>query len=146
MGFMYRHSRFLFFLLMSLLLLGFSLSGFPQNQGKIQSPPSGYWYHGIYPGPEDMSGEEDRITLKSLEQYESAVGKKAAWVYFSHEWSQSEEFPLETVSWIHDHGSIPFIRLMLRYSSQQNIKEKFGEILMRHYMLGELLLITIDIP
>lgn len=124
MGTVYKYSRFLGLLLITFFLFNIINEGLAQKQLKINLPPSGRLYHGVYPGPEDLSGEENLITLKSLELYEKAVGKKVAWVYFSHEWSQGENFPLETVHWIRNHGTIPFIRLMLRYKPQQNIKER----------------------
>jgi hypothetical protein len=124
LGSIYKHSRLFGFLLIAFLFFNFTNEGLAQKPAKISLPPSGYLYHGVYPGPEDLSGEENLITLKSLKLYETAVGKKAAWVYFSHEWSQGEDFPIDTISWIQEHGSIPFIRLMLRYKPQQNIKER----------------------
>ncbi|MCX6089925.1 MAG: glycosyl hydrolase [Candidatus Atribacteria bacterium] len=118
------YSSLLVFLFIVYSLIFFVDTAFTQGQAKISSPPSGYLYHGVFPGPEGASGEENLITLKSLEQYESAVGKKVAWVYFSQEWAHDQRFPLETVSWIHDHGSIPFIRLMLRSTLEHYTKEK----------------------
>ena len=124
LGSIYKHSCLFGFFLIAFLFFSIINEGLAQKQLKINLPPSGRLYHGVYPGPEDLSGEENLITLKSLELYEKAVGKKVAWVYFSHEWSQGENFPLETVHWIRNHGTIPFIRLMLRYKPQQNIKER----------------------
>lgn len=78
----------------------------------IQSPPKGFLYHGVFPG--GRTGEEDDITPLDLAVYEDAVGKHAAWVYFSNNWYQSRAFPLNTAEWIRARGSIPYIRLMLR--------------------------------
>ncbi len=89
---------------------------------KIPLPPPGSLYHGVFPGR--LDGSEDQITPADLEEYESAVGKTAAWVYFSHEWSNGTAFPLDTVTWIHDHGSVPYIRLMMRSTTEQNKAEK----------------------
>ena len=87
----------------------------------IPHPPKGYLYQGIYPGGETR--EEDDITLKDLRSYEQTVGKTAAWVYFSNNWYRSRKFPLATATWIREAGSIPFIRLMLRSSPDQNQAE-----------------------
>jgi hypothetical protein len=84
----------------------------------ILLPPSGKLYHGIYPG--GKIGAEDDITLADLQSYESAAGKKAAWLYFSHNWYISRLFPLQTANWIRSAGSIPYIRLMLRSYPDQN--------------------------
>ncbi len=83
-------------------------------------PANGYLYHGVYPG--GKTGKEDDITPEDLASYESAVGKKAAWVYFSNNWGTSRSFPLETVVWIDQAGSVPFIRLMLR-SNMEHFKQ-----------------------
>lgn len=84
-------------------------------------PPSGYLYHGVYPG--GITGEEDDLSLNDLTSYETAAAKRAAWVYFSHNWYAERSFPLETVTWIRETGSIPFIRLMLRSSADTDIAE-----------------------
>lgn len=99
----------------------------------VPVPPAGQLYHAVYPGeaiadssplPEDgIPYEEDGLTLEDLRSYEEHVGKTAAWTYFSHNWFRDRRFPLETASWIRDTGSIPYIRLMLRSSSEQNIAE-----------------------
>jgi hypothetical protein len=63
------------------------------------------------------SGSEDEITPQLVDQYETAAGRRVAWVYFSHNWYRSREFPLDKVNWISARGAVPFIRLMLRSSS-----------------------------
>ncbi len=87
----------------------------------ISPPPAGYLYHGVYPG--GVTGEESDVTLDDLLSYEAASGKTAAWVYFSHNWYQGRGFPLATATWIRDAGSVPYIRLMLRSSADQNVDE-----------------------
>jgi hypothetical protein len=77
-------------------------------------PPAGKMYHGVFPGSLENPGSEDGITPADLDSYEAAVGHRVAWVYFSHEWSHGEAFPLATASWIRERGSVPFIRLMMR--------------------------------
>ncbi len=85
-------------------------------------PPQGKLYHGVYPG--GVTGEEDDITPKNLSSYEQLAGKAATWVYFSDNWYKGRSFPIETATWIRSTGSIPFIRLMLRSSPQQNVSER----------------------
>ena len=80
--------------------------------GDIPNPPAGKLYHGVYPG--GVTGEEDDLTLADVTTYENAAGKHAAWVYFSHNWYHGRAFPTRTAAWIRKHGSIPYIRLMLR--------------------------------
>lgn len=89
---------------------------------KIPLPPPGSLYHGVFPGRFD--GAEDEISLFELDSYEQAAGKPAAWVYFSHNWFNDRAFPQVTVDWIHERGSIPYIRLMMRNSEDQHKAEK----------------------
>ena len=84
----------------------------PPASGDIPNPPAGKLYHGVYPG--GVSGEEDDLTLADVLAYENAAGKTAAWVYFSHNWYHGRAFPAATAEWIRTHGSIPYVRLMLR--------------------------------
>lgn len=93
----------------------------PDTSRSIHLPPANYLYHGVYPG--GYTGEENDLTLDDLHSYEEAAGKKAVWVYFSHNWYEGRAFPLQTATWIREAGSIPFIRLMLRSSAEQNVKE-----------------------
>ena len=51
------------------------------------------------------------------------MDRKAAWVYFSHNWYAGRQFPLATATWIRDRSSVPFIRLMLRSSPEQDVRE-----------------------
>jgi len=84
---------------------------------KIVVPGEGRLYHGVHPGGGE--GDEAEVNEKILNNYETRAGRKAAWVYFSHEWSESPVFPKETVRWIkEDRGAVPFIRLMLRSSAE----------------------------
>jgi hypothetical protein len=83
--------------------------------GRVAPPPAGHIYHGVYPG--GVNQVEDIITLQDLDEYQQTVGKKAAWVYFSHDWFRHRAFPATTAAWIRDNGSVPFIRLMLRSSA-----------------------------
>lgn len=78
----------------------------------LAAPPAGSIYHGVYPG--GKTGEEDDITPASTDEYETAVGHKAAWIYFSNNWYKSTAFPAETCAWIASRGSVPYIRMMLR--------------------------------
>ncbi len=108
---------YLSFVLLLVCLLACNAANVTANESfGLALPEQGQYYHGVYPG--GVSGEEDDISLEGLVSYETAVGRKAAWVYFSHNWYQNRSFPLETVSWIKDSGSVPFIRLMLRSSAE----------------------------
>ncbi len=87
----------------------------------IPLPPKGYLYQGVYPG--GVTGEEDDLTIQDLRSFEDTVGKTAAWVYFSDNWYRSRRFPVETAAWIRQAGSLPFVRLMLRSSAEQDQAE-----------------------
>jgi len=84
-------------------------------------PPAGYWYHGVFPG--DRTGREDGITPADVDAYEKLAGARVAWVYFSHNWYAGRKFPLATARWIRKRGAVPFIRLMLRSTAADNVRE-----------------------
>lgn len=84
---------------------------------EIPLPPAGSLYHGVYPG--GVTGEEDDLTIADVTAYENAAGKTAAWVYFSDNWYHGRAFPVRTATWIRNHGSVPYIRLMLRSDPEQ---------------------------
>jgi hypothetical protein len=83
----------------------------------IAVPVAGCLYHGVYPG--GITGEEDDITLADVTSYEGAAGRSVAWVYFSNNWYRSRAFPAGKARWISGHGSVPYIRMMLRHTSNE---------------------------
>lgn len=87
----------------------------------LRLPPPGSLYHGVYPG--GRTGEEDDLTAADAASYERAAGRPVAWIYFSHNWYHGRAFPAATASWIRGRGSVPYIRLMLRSSPEQNRPE-----------------------
>ena len=89
---------------------------------RITTPPEDMLYHGVYPG--GKSGNEDDITPGDADAYEKCVGRKAAWIFFSHNWFNGRQFPAQTAGWIRERGSIPFIRLMLRSTTEEKRIEK----------------------
>ena len=121
------------FLLLSGLFFAFEL--FPQawmdapgaeqkkpEQPAIQIPPPGYLYHGVFAA--HPGNTQDEITRADIASYEQAVGKPAAWVYFSNHWFLQRTFPAKTAAWIRAAGSVPYIRLMLWSSAEQGREEK----------------------
>ncbi|MEI6491192.1 MAG: glycosyl hydrolase [Verrucomicrobiota bacterium] len=116
------------------LLLSVGTLAFSQP---VPSPGAGRFYHGCYPG--GVTGEEDDITVRDVQNYEQVVGRNVEWVYFSNNWYASRRFPAKTAGWIRDHGAVPYIRLMLRsidhspgkpekqFSLQSIIDGKFDE-------------------
>ena len=103
----------------------------------VPAPDAGRFYHGCYPG--GVTGEEDDITARDVQNYEDVAGRKVDWVYFSNNWYAGRRFPAETAGWIRDRGAVPYIRLMLRsedhrpgkpekaFSLQSIIDGKFDE-------------------
>jgi Glycosyl hydrolase family 26 len=84
----------------------------------IAAPPLGKLYHGFYyDGP--ATNEHD-VTAADVLQYEEAVGKKTAWVFFSNNWFESRKFPAVMCSWIRELGKVPYVRLMLRSDLDQD--------------------------
>ncbi len=114
-------------LALSVALSGCAQTGPAETSGtsgakasKISEPPAGKLYHGVFPG---SPNEEDEITPDDVSAYERAAGRSSTWIYFSHNWFRDRRFPRKTAAWIWERGSVPFIRLMLRSSEEQNIAE-----------------------
>uniref|UniRef100_A0A7C3DCC2 Beta-mannanase n=2 Tax=Meiothermus TaxID=65551 RepID=A0A7C3DCC2_MEIRU len=93
----------------------------PPLAKQIGIPPPGSYYHGVYPGQKNL--EEYQVTPAALDAYTEAVGRKVAWVYFSNDWFASRAFPKATAEWIRAKGAVPYIRLMLRSSSETYVTE-----------------------
>jgi hypothetical protein len=89
----------------------------------LRVPSGGQLYHGVYPG--SANGEEDGVAPADVDSYEAATGRTVAWVYFSQEWSRGRTFPTSQAEWIRARGSVPFIRLMLRSTTDQYVAEPF---------------------
>ncbi|MDX6499153.1 MAG: hypothetical protein QOG23_2413 [Blastocatellia bacterium] len=95
---------------------------------RVLPPPRGILYHAFHPGGE--KGEEDAV-LKDpslVSRYANKVGHQPWFIYFSHEWGHESDraadvlahgFPLEAIRRIAAQGGTPFIRLMLRTSSDE---------------------------
>ena len=93
----------------------------------IDPPPDGKLYHGCYwggVGTDIRDPSEHDVTPADVARYEQAVGKKAAWIYFSDNWFESRSFPAAICHWIRDLGKTPYIRLMLRSDVDQKHSEK----------------------
>lgn len=87
----------------------------------IALPPATKIYHGVFPGGTTGPdyGEEDDIALEEITAYETIVGQRVAWVYFSNNWYRNRLFPRQTADVIRSSGAAPFIRLMLRPSPEE---------------------------
>jgi hypothetical protein len=105
---------------------------FLADRAPLPLPPPGALYHGVYPGPPD--GKEDGVTPADLAVYERTVGRRVAWVYFSHDWFRGRTFPTSTVEWIREHGAVPYIRLMLR--SDSRLYQPESTYTLRHILDG----------
>ena len=80
----------------------------------LLTPDAGRLYHGVL--PRGTTEPDSDVSPANLDGYESAVGRRVAWVYFSTDWFRSRAFPEHTASWVRDRGAVPFIRLMMRAS------------------------------
>jgi hypothetical protein len=109
---------------------GSPLTGFAR--ARLLAPPAGKLYHGVFPG--GSSGAEDDITPAQVQSYEEAVGKRVAWVYFSHNWYAGTGFPGRAAAWIRRTGAVPYIRLMLR-EEDASTPNRFS---IEHVLAGDL--------
>ncbi len=99
---------------------------FVRGELQISRPPPGKLYQGLYfdePAPGRDPTEHD-VTAENVARFEQTLGTKTAWVFFSHNWSESRKFPAATCDWIRRLGKIPYVRLMLRSDLEQNHAEK----------------------
>src|SRR5690349_14708293 len=78
----------------------------------IAPPPPGKLYQGCYwggIGTDTHDPSEHDVTPEDVARYESAVGAKTAWVFFSDNWFESRAFPRSTCDWIEGLGKVPYI-------------------------------------
>jgi hypothetical protein len=120
---------------LALCLLSGLLRPDPAAADRIQPPPAGRIYHGVYPG--GVSGEEDDLTPADAQSYEQAAWQHATWIYFSHNWYDDRAFPSNTASWIRSRGSVPYIRMMLRSSAESALDHRETVFTLSHILAGD---------
>jgi Glycosyl hydrolase family 26 len=94
---------------------------------RVLPPSPGKLYHGFYWGGAATEGRdptEHDVTQADITNYEQAVGKQTAWIYFSNNWFESRKFPQALCTWARELGKVPYARLMLRSDLDQNHSEK----------------------
>ncbi len=79
----------------------------------LQPPAAGRVYHAANAG---FGGAEDRVTVRRIDRFERAAGKRIAWAYFSDNWIGGISFPSRQLRAIRGAGRTPFIRMMPRSS------------------------------
>jgi hypothetical protein len=107
-------------------LIGFLCCVSVHAGSNLAPSPVGKLYHGCYwggVGTDTHDPSEHDVTAEDVARYEQAVGKKAAWVYFSNNWFESRAFPAAMCDWIRGLGKVPYVRLMLR----SDVDQKHGE-------------------
>jgi hypothetical protein len=87
----------------------------------VEVPPSGRLYHGVFPAGSTQPDSD--ISIQALDDYQAAVGRPLAWVYFSNEWYVSKAFPRVTAEAIRSRGAVPFIRLHMRSQQRQLVAD-----------------------
>ncbi len=58
----------------------------------VAVPPAGKLYHGFYwggIGTDEHDPTEHDVTPNDVAQYEQAIGKRTAWIYFSDNWREN---------------------------------------------------------
>ncbi len=99
---------------------------YSQTGGQVIAPPGGKLYNGFFYDGRPSSGHEaleHNVTPADVARYEAAVGKKAAYVYFSQQWFEGEEFPVRACEWIRQLGKVPYIRLMTWSEAEEGKRE-----------------------
>src|SRR3954469_10362919 len=93
---------------------------------RLDVPPAGKLYQGLY-FDEPAKGRdptEHDVRPSDVTRFESALGTKTAWIFFSDNWFEDRAFPAETCEWIRGLGKVPYVRLMLRSDAEQERAEK----------------------
>jgi len=96
-------------LLIMLLLLTLFLFSDGQIESKLLPPKNHQIYFGAFP---DFGGSEESVSTQKIDDFESIVGKKIAWAYFSQNWYRGIVYPKVHIHAIVQSGAIPFVRLM----------------------------------
>jgi hypothetical protein len=94
---------------------------------RVLAPPLGKLYHGFYwdgVGTDTHDPTEHDVTPADVSHYETRLGAKTTWIYFSDNWFESRKFPADMCGWIRELGKVPYIRLMLRSDVDQDHSEK----------------------
>jgi len=78
--------------------------------------------YGVYPG--GFSGAEDDFSDLDIESYMRHTKSTPQFIYFSHNWYKSHEFPPKMVDMIYKKNMFPWIRLMLRSGENMADREK----------------------
>ncbi len=86
---------------------------------RIQVPPAGRLYHGVFPA--GSTEPDSDISMQAADAYVEAVGRPLAWIYFSNEWYTTRSFPRVTAEAIRERGAVPFIRLHMRSQQRQEV-------------------------
>ncbi len=87
---------------------------------RLAPPPAGM-YHAAFPF---FANSEDRVSAEKIAAFEALAGKRVAWAYFSDNWTAGIRFPLAAVLAIHEHGAVPFVRLMAWSRIEQGAPER----------------------
>ena len=87
---------------------------------KLLPPAENKIYFGAFP---DFGGPEDNVTTQKIRDFEEIVCKKTLWAYFSQNWYNGIKYPKKSIHAIKNAGSIPFVRLMPRSSTDLGVAE-----------------------
>jgi len=110
---------------LTLLLLLTSCGGGDKSDdttkhSKLLAPSGNQIYLGAFP---DFGGPEDQVSTQKIKVFESLIGKKIVWAYFSQNWFKGMVYPKKHIHAITDSGAIPFVRFMPRSDEVQNKPE-----------------------
>ena len=87
-------------------------------------PDAGSMVLGVYAPPSSIIYEEE-LSIESIEAFERAAGRDVSIAVLSDEWGSDKKFPTEKAINLRPEGKIPFVRLMMRSSTNLYEKEPF---------------------
>ncbi len=104
-------------LFVCIIFLNFLVASNASANVKLLPPKNNEIYFGSFP---DFGGSENIVTENRISEFENLSEKNIVWAYFSQNWMDGIVFPEESVNIIHNHGAVPFIRLMPRSNYDTN--------------------------
>ncbi|MCB0403239.1 MAG: hypothetical protein KDD51_00535 [Bdellovibrionales bacterium] len=90
---------------------------FSLRAGALRPPEKGV-YQGAFP---DLPKGDLQNIASNVRAMERLTGKNLTWVQFENDWAESTEFPWQAVDEILKMGRIPYIRILPRSRTDQNL-------------------------
>ena len=111
----------IFFLILPFLFLSCSETNSTLTSTKLAPPSNNQIYFGAFP---DFGGNEENISIETIQKFETLAQKKIVWACFSNNWWHGITYPKTRIHTISASGVIPYVRLMPRSDDISNHTEQ----------------------